>query len=108
MMKKILLLCLTTMLFSCATISDFTRKTMQIENGMTKNEVIDILGVPKDRQFHDAEEIWKYEITGLTVTKYYFVWFGYNGVSGLTSSYTDNAIPDRVHDNRPMPVERRR
>lgn len=108
MMKKILLLCLTTMLFSCASTSEFMRKTMLIENGMTKNEVIDLLGVPKDRQFHGTEEIWKYELPSLTVTKFYFVWFRDNGVSGLTSSYTDNAVPDRVHDNRPMPVERRR
>lgn len=108
MMKKILLLCLTTLLFSCASTSEFMRKTMLIENGMTKNEVIDLLGVPKDRQFHDAEEIWKYELTGLTETKFYFVWFRDNGVTGLTSSYTDNAIPSRDHNSRPMPIERRR
>ncbi|WP_321517474.1 hypothetical protein [uncultured Bacteroides sp.] len=101
-MKKLLLLLFTTLLVSCGS-SQFIRKTMLIENGMSKNEVLNLLGTPKDRQFHTTEEIWEYEVTTLTETKYYFVWFKNDKVSGLTSEteYANN-------NNRPMPIERRR
>jgi len=59
-MKKIILFfCLTIVLSSCK-ILNFSHNIMLIEQGMTKNEVLKILGEPSDRQFQETEESWRY------------------------------------------------
>ena len=85
MMKKLLLMvCLITALLSCGT-SGLSRKSVLIEPGMSKKEVLAILNTPGNRQFQDNSEAWQYCSTGISSDKYYIVWFTNGKVTGLTT-----------------------
>ena len=63
-MKKFILLIFCLGLFGCATVQSFGEKSRLLKIGMTKNEVTQILGVPKTtsvRKLDDGvEERWMY------------------------------------------------
>lgn len=63
-MKKFILLIFCLGLFGCATVQSFGEKSRLLKIGMTKNEVTQILGVPKTtsvRKLNDGvEERWMY------------------------------------------------
>lgn len=111
-MKKIILFfCLTLVLSSCK-ILNFGHNIMLIEQGMTKNEVLKILGEPSDRQFHETEESWRYidPLAGSTTsTQYYIVWFENNIVTSLTT-YNEplpNTQNNNSHYDRRNHIDRR-
>lgn len=77
---------------------------MLIEQGMTKNEVLKILGEPSDRQFEGTEESWRYinSLGGTTTsTQYYIVWFDNNIVTSLTTY--NEPLPNTQNNNSHHP-----
>ncbi len=58
---------ISVVLVGCAThgIRELRAKALMINPGMTKAEVVDILGTPGSRQFQGKDEAWQYKSYGL-------------------------------------------
>ncbi len=83
-----LLVLLSVVLAGCSTtgsVSNLQGKSMEIRPGVTKDEVVEILGMPGDRSFRGAAEAWQYCSTGFSQDKYITVWFLEDVVEGLTT-----------------------
>jgi len=84
-MKKIIFGLSLLLLTSCGS-SKLNDKAVQVEPGMSKEQVLNLMGSPGDRQFQNASEAWQYCSTGVTGNdKHYIIWFEDGYVSGLTS-----------------------
>lgn len=84
-MNKILILMIGLALLSgCSTY--LTKKSYEIDQGMTKADVIKLMGIPDRRSWRDKGEALQYsEISGFGQCSYIVVWL-YDGlVSGVTS-----------------------
>jgi hypothetical protein len=58
----------------------------KLEPGMTKQQVIDVLGSPADRSFQGTDEAWQYqEIAGFGQCKYITVWISGGKLIGLST-----------------------
>jgi len=77
-----LLIC-AILLVGCATTT--SKKAIMINVNMTKEEVVNILGYPGDRQFRGDDEAWQYFDLGFDTDRYTVVWFYQNKVTGITS-----------------------
>ena len=100
-MKRVLfLLCLTTILLSCGSSAVSVRQTRLIETGMSKNEVLNILGSPSYQQSNGSEDIWQYKVRGSSGSgsiRSFTIWFEYNRVTRLISD--SNSIQDIRNNN---------
>jgi hypothetical protein len=80
---------MATLLVSIAFLSACSstgRAVAQLESGMTKQEVIQILGEPADRSLRGTDEAWQYqEIVGLGQCKYTTVWISSGKLVGLST-----------------------
>ena len=79
---------IASVLSGCSTtgqINDIQKKTILIDVGMNKKEVVDILGTPGNRSFRDKNEALQYCETGWNADKYITVWLKNGEVSGLTT-----------------------
>ena len=57
-----------------------------LEPGMTKQQVLDILGSPADRSFRGSDEAWQYqEIAGFGQCKYTTVWIWTGKLVGIST-----------------------
>jgi hypothetical protein len=77
----------------CAThysTSALRKQALQINNGMTKSQVIDILGTPGNRQFRDNYEAWQYKSYGMFEDDLHIIWFK----DGLVTGYTTESRKD--------------
>lgn len=93
-MKQILMTIKTTLFLlvfpillflSCGTTQGLSKKQNYISSGQTKEEVINILGLPGNKQFKGKNEAWQYCQTGFSADLYVIVWF-YNGtVTGMNT-----------------------
>lgn len=74
-------------LLGCGTLDD---KTVLIDAGDTKEEVIELLGSPQDRQFQQAQEAWQYCVSGagFGYNDHKIIWFNEGLVTGITSYKT--------------------
>ncbi|NCC09531.1 MAG: outer membrane protein assembly factor BamE [Bacteroidia bacterium] len=48
------------MLASCTSFKTPIKKMMAVEKGMTKNQIVDVLGSPSYRSFNDEKELWEF------------------------------------------------
>jgi len=114
-MHKFFLCFISALIFTgCATAKNaeipLSRKAMQIEPGLTKDEVRAILGQPQNKQFHGKEEAWQYcrasyetffkkdyNLTYLNSNSYVMIWFHKNKVTGMTTY--NKVIESRVEEN---------
>ena len=73
----------------CGTLDS---KTILIDVGDSKQEVLDIMGVPDDRQMQGNLEAWQYCVSGagFGYNDHKIVWFNTGNVSGITSYKTHN------------------
>lgn len=70
-----LLLSILVLIFCCACAS-ITKKSMLLNPGMSKQEVLNILGTPDGRSFKGEDEAWQYqEIVGFGQCSYIIAWF---------------------------------
>jgi hypothetical protein len=76
-------------LVMCATIigcSSLSKKSLLVEPEMTKNDVINILGVPDDRSFKGTNEAWQYsEVAGFGQCNYMTAWFVNSKLIAITN-----------------------
>ena len=79
-----MLLVITTLVFvGCASTGKAVAK---LEPGMTKQQVLDILGPPADRSFRGTDEAWQYqEIAGFGQCKYTTVWISKGKLVGIST-----------------------
>lgn len=58
----------------------------QLEPGMTRQQVLGILGAPADRSFRGTDEAWQYqEIAGFGQCKYTTVWISNGKLVGVST-----------------------
>lgn len=70
-------------LVGCASTGKAVAK---LEPGMTKAEVLQIMGQPADRSFRGTDEAWQYqEIAGFGQCKYTTVWIADGKLVGVTT-----------------------
>lgn len=82
-MKNIILVLIFSIILSgCVTVSS---KSIHINPGQSKDNVLSIMGNPESRQFHKKQEAWQYCSTGFVSDDYIIVWFENNIVTGLNS-----------------------
>lgn len=67
-------------------VGDLRAKSMAIEPGSSKHEVLALLGTPGDRSFNGKAEAWQYCSTGFARDHYMIVWF-YDGVAESLTTY---------------------
>jgi SmpA / OmlA family len=71
------------LLSACASTG---KAVAQLEPGMPKNQVLQILGEPADRSFRGTDEAWQYqEIAGFGQCKYTTVWISYGKLVGIST-----------------------
>ena len=62
---------------SCASTkkTDYSNRSLLISSGMSKQEVIDIMGNPGNRQFSGNDEAWQYceELMGPGYNRYFII-----------------------------------
>ena len=82
-MKKIIFtLIFPIILFGCVTVSS---KSIHINPGQSKNDVLSIMDTPDNRQFYKNQEAWQYCSTGAFVDDYIIIWFENGLVTGMNS-----------------------
>lgn len=84
-MKKVgwLLLGLAVIVAGCASIGP---KVNELRPGMSKQQVLAILGEPADRSFRGTDEAWQYsEIAGFGQCKYTTVWISNGKLVGVST-----------------------
>jgi len=74
-------------LSSCGTSKSFESLSINVNPGMTKSEVINIMGTPENRQFKGSDEAWQWCNGGYNGGgSYTVIWF-YKGIVTGTTSY---------------------
>ena len=86
-LRLILLSPLVLILINCGTLDS---KTILISPGADKNTVIEIMGIPDDRQFRGQAEAWQYCVSGAGYgyNDHKIIWFEYGLATGITSYKT--------------------
>jgi hypothetical protein len=89
MITKILFAVFTVVLSACGTLD---KKTLLINAGDTKKQVVEIMGAPKDRQFRANQEAWQYCVSGagFGYNDHKIIWFKDGIVTGLNTYRTSN------------------
>jgi hypothetical protein len=83
MQKLLLVLFAAQIALGCASTGQAVAK---LELGMTKQQVLDILGTPADRSFRGTDEAWQYqEIAGFGQCKYTTAWISDGKLIGVSS-----------------------
>mgnify|MGYP001039847193 CR=1 FL=1 len=84
---KLILIVLIVLLSGCSSTgstSKVSEKSLQIQNGDTKERVIEIFGEIGSRSFNGNREAWQYCSTGFNSDTYVIVWFTDGIVTGIT------------------------
>ncbi|QGS59750.1 hypothetical protein [Shewanella algae] len=86
-MKKRLFIVTPAILGGCGTLDN---KTILINAGDSKERVMDIMGLPCDRQFEQQKEAWQYCVSGagFGYNDHKIIWFTDKKVTGITSYRT--------------------
>lgn len=87
-MRKLAWLALSVLLVGCA--NSLVKQSAGIDRGMTKAQVIQVMGAPANKQFKDANEAWQYCELGAMAGDFLIVWFYDGVVTGLTQ-WTDSS-----------------
>ncbi|PSW55133.1 putative periplasmic lipoprotein [Photobacterium leiognathi] len=90
-MKKYFILCLLSLfIVGCGTLD---HKTILIDAGTSKKDVLNIMGVPYDRQFDQQKEAWQYCVSGagFGYNDHKIIWFTNNKVTGITTYRTSRS-----------------
>jgi len=88
MSKLLLTLLVAHLAFGCASTGQAVAK---LEPGMTKQQILGILGAPADRSFRGTDEAWQYqEIAGFGQCKYTTVWIADGKLIGVSTRRGDS------------------
>jgi len=86
-MKRIILTCGFILVSACAS-NGVISKSMAIQPGMSRADVVEVLGAPQNRSFKEDAEALQYCTTGAMSDQYVNVWLVDGEVIALTN-YTD-------------------
>jgi hypothetical protein len=86
--KIIFPITLMLLALGCGTLDN---KTILINNGDTKAQVLDLMGTPRDRQMKGEQEAWQYCVSGagLGWNDHKIIWFEKGHVTGINSYRTN-------------------
>lgn len=84
-MNRCVFILLTLLLSSCVGNSVLNSKAIKITPGMSADNVLRIIGNPRDRQFNGKHEAWQWCSTGFSVDFYVLVWLTDGIVTGMQS-----------------------
>ena len=88
---RVHLIALSSLLLTgCATSPSILKQSMLLEPGMSKAEVVDIMGMPRNRSFRENAEVLQFCRTGNIADEYVNVWLLDGKVKGLTN-YKDGS-----------------
>ena len=82
--KKYFAVISLSLLFSCGG-AQLMEKSLMINPGQSKQEVIKALGTPGNRQFNGKDEAWQWCATGMSTDDFLVVWFYDGKVTGITT-----------------------
>lgn len=84
MIRYVLVLVSILALSACGTLDE---KTINISAGDTKQQVLDVMGTPQDRQLEKTQEAWQYCVSGagFGYNDHKIIWFKDGHVTGITS-----------------------
>lgn len=87
MNKYFFLVGLVSLLVNCGTLDD---KTILINPGDIRAQVLDIMGTPRDRQFDNNSEAWQYCVSGagFGYNDHKIIWFNDGIVTGISTYRT--------------------
>lgn len=87
MKKYLFYLIVISLIQGCGTLD---KKTILIDAGDKKEKVVNILGIPYDRQFKQTKEAWQYCVSGagFGYNDHKIIWFAEGSVTGITSYRT--------------------
>ena len=85
--EYLLVVCGLMILAACGTLDN---KTILINAGDSKQNVLDVMGVPQDRQLQQKREAWQYCMSGagFGYNDHKVIWFNDGVVTGITSYKT--------------------
>lgn len=88
-MKRIIIICLCTLFVGCS--SQLQKKSMLVELGMTKKQVVEILGSPESRSFKGESEALQYmEALSGAKCSYMIAWFSKAKLIAITNRRGSN------------------
>jgi len=80
---SLLAILLTVILCSC---SSMAKRSIALEPGMEKDQVMQVMGTPTARSFRKDDEAWQYQqVAGFGQCAYITVWFTRSVVVGVTN-----------------------
>lgn len=83
MSRFLFILLVVQLAISCASTG---QAVAELEPGMTKQQVLAILGTPADRSFRGVDEAWQYqEVAGFGQCKYTTVWLSDGKLVGVST-----------------------
>jgi hypothetical protein len=93
-------LCLILLSISLTACGSLEKKTILINAGDGKNDVLKIMGAPDDRQLKGSDEAWQYCQTGagFGYHDYRTIWFSEGKVTGVTSYKSSRAASSCTTD----------
>lgn len=87
MYLKILILFMMMLSIGCASVH---KKSMMVDSGMKKSEVLKIMGYPVNRQFKGNKEALQWCSTGFAGDDFVLIWFEDKQVTGI-NTYNNHA-----------------
>lgn len=84
-MTRIMTVLMVTALLSGCAGGALMRQSMLVEPGQTKQQVMEAMGTPGDRQFLGDREAWQYCRTGIGTDQFVVVWFRNSKTTGVTT-----------------------
>jgi hypothetical protein len=85
-MSKLLSIILLIVVLVSTGCASTGKATAKLEPGMTKQQILDVLGSPADRSFRGSAEAWQYqEIAGFGQCKYTTVWISDGKLLGIST-----------------------
>ena len=96
--KQLLLLVISITLVSCHTTGSIKQKAWKVQQGMTTEEIGQLLGKPDFRRFDGSLEQWEYQSGGIATSCKFLIIEFRNGKVTSMDSYNEIAKETSVGD----------
>jgi len=81
-MRAIFLICAALVICGC---SSMVKRSLAVQQGMSRERVLEVMGTPAGRSFRGDDEAWQYEqLAGFGQCAYVTIWFIRSHVVGIT------------------------
>ena len=90
--KQLLLLVISITLVSCHTTGSIKQKAWKVQQGMTTEEIGQLLGKPDFRRFDGSLEQWEYQSGGIATSCKFLIIEFRNGKVTSMDSYNEIAL----------------